>query len=62
MSTREQGRERLETGVICTKVMQETDDGFETSPGKMGEDRNRALNVRQVINTRDENLGFMETA
>lgn len=21
-----------------------------------------ALNVRQVINTRDENLGFMETA
>lgn len=62
MSTREQRRERLETGVICTEVMQETDDGFETSLGKIGEDQNRALNVRQVINTSDENSGFMETA
>lgn len=53
---------RLET-VIRTKVMLETDDGFEMSWGKMDEDQNRLLNVRKVIATKDENLGFnLETS
>lgn len=61
MSAREQRWERLQTGVICTKVMQDG-GSFEASLGKMCEIQNRILNAWQAINTRDEKLGFMETS